>query len=87
MTEKLFRRMIVIDRSGDESLTPLVDKLAVRHWVAEKIGAEHAVPVLWTGTSPSDIPFDELPLPSVLKANHNSGAVAVISEGVDRDLV
>ncbi len=46
------------------------DKLAVRDYVAERVGAEHLVPLLWTGLSPALIPFDELPERFVIKTNH-----------------
>lgn len=49
------------------------DKYAARDYVAEKIGAEHLVPLLGVWDSPDEIDFDKLPSQFVLKCNHNSG--------------
>lgn len=53
--------------------TMMADKLAVRPYIAEKIGEEHLVPLLGVWDSPDDIDFDSLPEQFVLKCNHNSG--------------
>lgn len=87
MTEKLFRQMILIDRAKDSTWTPLVDKCLAREFIIERVGAEHVVPLYWQGKRPADIPFDDLPLPFVLKANHTSGSVCVVDADSDRDLV
>ncbi len=50
--------------------TKLTDKVLVRDWVEEKIGAEHLKPVLWVGKSFDSIPFENLPNSFVIKANH-----------------
>lgn len=58
--------------------TTLVDKYAVRGYVAEKIGEEHLIPLVggpWY--SAEEIDFDALPEQFVLKCNHNSGGVYV----------
>ncbi|NBN63968.1 polysaccharide biosynthesis protein [Microvirga tunisiensis] len=51
----------------------LVDKLAVKSFIAERIGERHAVPTLWSGTRLADIDWRMIPLPAVLKPNHASG--------------
>ena len=53
--------------------TMMADKLAVRPYIAEKIGEEHLVPLLGVWESADDIDFDALPEQFVLKCNHNSG--------------
>lgn len=53
--------------------TMMADKLAVRPYIAEKIGEEHLVPLLGVWDSPDDIDFEALPEQFVLKCNHNSG--------------
>lgn len=61
----------------DPLLTQLVDKYAVRPFVAERIGEEHLVPLIGKWDSVEDIPFDDLPKQFVLKCNHDSGSVIV----------
>lgn len=51
----------------------LVDKVAVKDWVAEKIGEQYIIPTLGVWNDPDDIDFDSLPNQFVLKCNHNSG--------------
>ena len=58
--------------------TTLVDKYAVRGYVADKIGEEHLIPLVggpWY--SAGEIDFDSLPEQFVLKCNHNSGGVII----------
>lgn len=83
MTEKLFTRMILVDRHSDESITPLVDKYLVRRTIARVVGDDALVPLLWHGTDPRSIPFATLERPSVLKPTHSTGAVIIIRDGLD----
>ena len=64
----------------------LCDKLAVRSYIAARIGEQFLVPLLWFG-QPGDIPFKQLRAPFVLKSNHASGHYRMISgaEDVDED--
>lgn len=50
----------------------LADKLALRGLVAERIGAEHALPLLGHWARPEEIAWDALPDAFVLKCNHGS---------------
>ena len=50
-----------------------LDKVAVRDWVAERIGTETLVPLLGVWDRAADIPWDDLPARFVLKTNHGSG--------------
>jgi len=49
------------------------DKLQVRDYVAEKLGAEYLIPLLGSWEKAADIDFEKLPDRFVLKCNHNSG--------------
>ena len=53
--------------------TMMVDKYAVRQYVADTIGEEYLIPLLGVWDSPNEIDFDALPNQFVLKCNHNSG--------------
>lgn len=50
--------------------TQLTDKVLVRDWVRDKIGAEYLKPVLWIGKSFDEIPFNNLPQQFIIKCNH-----------------
>lgn len=53
--------------------TRMVDKCAVKEYVAEKIGEQYIIPTLGIWDDPEQIDFDALPEQFVLKCNHNSG--------------
>ena len=75
---------ILYDR--DPRLVRTSDKLAVRDFVAERIGPEHLVPLIGTYDRASDVPWDGLPDQFVLKANHGSGTNLIVRDkaAVDR---
>lgn len=56
-----------------DEYTMMVDKVAVRDYISEKLGEEYLIPCLGVWDNPEDINFDELPEKFVLKCNHNSG--------------
>ncbi len=58
----------------------LVDKAAVRDFVAETIGCEYLVPLLGKWENPDDIDFEKLPERFVLKCTHNSGGVILCAD-------
>jgi len=58
----------------------LCDKIAVREYIAARVGHEHLIPLLWSG-APAEIPFDRVAKPFFLKSTHSSGQVIMI----DRD--
>lgn len=60
--------------------TQLVDKLAVRDYIREKIGEDYLFPLLGSWDSFDDIDFDALPDKFVLKCNHDSGSVKLITD-------
>ena len=51
----------------------MVDKYAVKKFVADKIGAEYVVPLIGVYESPDEIDFDSLPDKFVIKCTHNGG--------------
>lgn len=53
--------------------TMMVDKYAVRTYIANKIGEQYLIPLIGVWNSPNEIDFDVLPNRFVLKCNHNSG--------------
>jgi len=55
----------------------LSDKIAVRDFVADRVGREHLIPLLWSG-APSEIPFDRIAQPYFLKSTHSSGQVVMV---------
>lgn len=60
--------------------TTLVDKYAVKDWVAERIGREHIIPTLGVWDKFDDIDFDSLPNQFVLKCTHDSGGLAIVTD-------
>jgi hypothetical protein len=50
--------------------TQLTDKILVRNWVKNKIGAEYLKEIFWIGKDFNLIPFNILPNSFVLKTNH-----------------
>ncbi len=69
--------------------TTLVDKYAVKSWVAERIGEQYIIPTLGVWDSFDEIDFDKLPNQFVLKTTHGGGNVGVVVcskiESFDRD--
>lgn len=58
----------------------MVDKIAVKEFVAKKIGAEYIIPTLGVWERPEDIDWDSLPTQFVLKWNHDSGSIVVCKD-------
>ncbi len=83
-TEKLFGRMIALNRRHNANFTQLSDKYTARTYVGSKVGEQHLVKLLWHGTDPSAIPFDTLPAEYVIKTNHGSGQIIVVKGEADR---
>lgn len=57
--------------------TMMVDKYAVKSYVAEKIGEEYIIPTLGVWDRFEDIDFDALPDQFVLKCTHDSGGLVI----------
>lgn len=60
--------------------TQMVDKVEVKKYVANVIGAEHIIPTLAVYDRADDIDFDELPNQFVLKCTHDSGGIVICSD-------
>lgn len=58
--------------------TTMVDKLAVKKYVADKIGDEYVISLLGVWDKPEDIDYDSLPEKFVLKTTHGGGGRDVI---------
>ena len=71
----------------DPLYTQLVDKYAVRSFVAERIGEEYLIPCLGVWDRFEAIDFDTLPDQFVLKCTHDSGSVRVCRDKRELDMV
>ncbi len=60
--------------------TTLVDKYAVKAYVAEKIGEEHIISLLGVWDNVDDINFDCLPEQYVIKCTHDSGGLEICTD-------
>jgi hypothetical protein len=64
----------------DERFTLISDKFRVRDYVAEKLGRDYLVPLLWNGDDAERIPFDDLPWRFVIKVNHGCGSNIIVQD-------
>ena len=67
--------------------TIMVDKYAVKKYVAEKIGEQYIIPTLGVWEHFDDIDFDKLPSQFVLKCTHDSGSIVVVPDKSKMDKV
>lgn len=58
----------------------MVDKIAVKDYVAERIGPEYIIPTLGVWEYPEDIEWEMLPDQFVLKWNHDSGSIVICTD-------
>lgn len=58
--------------------TQMVDKYAVKEYVAEKIGFKYLIPTLGVWDSFDEINFNELPEKYVLKCTHDAGSIIIV---------
>lgn len=58
--------------------TKMVDKYAVKEYVANIIGDEYIIPTLGVWDNPEDIEWDKLPNQFVLKTTHGGGSNGVV---------
>jgi len=70
----------------DPRRAQLADKVAVRAYVAERVGEKYLVPILGTWRYPKEIDFDALPEAFVLKANHGCGYNAIVRDKAKENL-
>ena len=74
-TEKL-QWLKLYDRKPEYSR--MVDKIAVKEYVAERIGQQYIIPTYGVWAHFDDIDFDGLPDKFVLKTNHSGGSTGVV---------
>lgn len=71
--------------------TTMVDKYAVKAYVAAKIGQEYVIPTLGVWNTPEEIEWDKLPRQFVLKTTHGGGSGGVViikdKESIDKGAV
>lgn len=60
--------------------TTLVDKYAVKEYVANVIGDEYVIPTIGVWKKIDDIDFESLPKQFVLKCTHDSGSVVICKD-------
>lgn len=65
--------------------TTMVDKYAVKDYVAKIIGEQYIIPTLGVWEKPEDIDWDKLPNQFVLKCTHDSGGLVICRNKVDLD--
>jgi hypothetical protein len=63
----------------------LSDKIAARDFVASRVGSQWLPPLLWTGDTVDEIPFDVLDPPFILKCNHGSSFNVVVTDRATLD--
>jgi len=66
--------------------TVLVDKYAVKEWVANKIGSDFVIPTLAVYDTVEQIDLNKLPGQFVLKCTHDSGSVIICKDKRSFDL-
>ena len=81
--EKLFWMKLYDHRP---EYTTMVDKFAVKKYVADIIGEEYIIPTLGVWDKPEDIDWDKLPDQFVLKCTHDSGGLVICREKEKLDL-
>lgn len=60
--------------------TTMVDKYAVKKYVASRIGDEFIIPTIGVWNSFDEIDFDKLPKQFVLKCTHDSGGLVICKD-------
>ena len=66
--------------------TTMVDKYAVKRYVADIIGEEYIIPTLGVWNHFNEIDFDKLPNQFVLKCTHDSGGIVICKDKNKLDL-
>lgn len=82
-TEKLYCRMLDVHENGAPLFSRLSDKVQVRNYVAEKVGEQHLIKVLWQGADTTQIPWHVLPAQAILKCTEGSGKNILIQNSHD----
>jgi hypothetical protein len=61
------------------------DKVATREYVAQRVGSDALVPMLWLGSDPAALPFETLRAPYIIKCSHGSGWNIVVRDSNPMD--
>lgn len=75
--EKVLYRLLFDRRS---LMAQLADKLAVRDYVEPRLGEQILPELYYVTTRPETIPFDQFPNKFVVKPNHGSGWVRIVTD-------
>jgi hypothetical protein len=68
-------------------LPKLVDKFEVKGWVSDKIGSHYIIPTIGCWADASDINFNQLPLPVILKTTNGSHSNIILKNKSDIEKV
>lgn len=82
-TEKL-QWLKLYDRRSEYK--EMVDKLAAKEFVRNRIGEEYVIPTLGVWNSPDEIDFNSLPNQFVLKCTHDSGGLVICKDKSTLDI-
>ena len=66
--------------------TIMADKMAVKQYVADKIGDEFIIPTIGVYNTVEDVPFDKLPERYVIKCTHDSGSTFIYDKQFEFNL-
>ncbi len=66
--------------------TKMADKVAVKKYVADKIGLDFIIPTIGIYNSVDEIPFDKLPENYVIKCTHDSGSTFICKKDLNPDI-
>ena len=66
--------------------TQMVDKAAVKEWVAQRIGAQYVIPTIGVWDKAEDVQWSELPNQFVAKVTHDSGGIVVCKDKARLDI-
>lgn len=64
----------------DPKMPPMVDKIVAKEMMAARFGPDFIIPTLATFEGETEVDFDALPYPCVVKANHGSGINVFLKE-------
>src|SRR5690349_19475861 len=81
-SEKIFHRM----RHPSPIFTTLADRIAVRTYIAETIGPQYLVPLLFSCDAVDEQTFDALPSSFVMKSSNGFGQVKVVRDKNEEDI-
>lgn len=69
---------------GDARLPVMSDKVAVKAWVAERLGERYVIPTLWSGATLPPREDRIWPMPYVMKSAHGSAQTIFVRDEADQ---